>query len=236
MPYKKPFKSIFIPAGLLAVFMSGLGVSGAANAAGGNNECPVGVLDGAPSTDPAMVLNAEFGPNSQELTRCLERRHNVKVVMQINKYCSNDQTNAACTKPYALGNIRNMIKDYENTYGMKRYKDYEIVAVVHSGGGALMLKNSGLDGNGNGVGPDAVPPTPGRNKYETDVKDLIADGVKFYFCQNTTRGMIRKNILPAATETTGGATAELIPGVHYTTAGVTAISEFQSLGYRYVQP
>jgi len=42
--------------------------------------------------------------------------------------------------------------------------------------------------------------------------------------------------LPDTTDTAGGATAELIDGVKYTTAGVTAIAELQSLGYRCVQP
>jgi intracellular sulfur oxidation DsrE/DsrF family protein len=213
MSYKNPFKSIFIPAGLLAAFMFGLGVSGAANAAdendGGNNECPVGILPPpthVAGSDPATILDDEFGPGTQELTRCLERRHNVKVVIQINKFCRTAVDNADCTRPYALGNIRNMIKDYENTHGMKRGQDYEIVAVVHSGGGSLMLKE---DVRG--------------NQFEDTVAGLMADGVKFYFCQNTTRGMHVK-------------TADLIPGVQYTTAGVTAIAEFQSLGYRYVQP
>ncbi|MFZ0788274.1 MAG: hypothetical protein WAM94_01475, partial [Chromatiaceae bacterium] len=130
--------------------------------------------------------------------------------------------------PYALGNIRNMIDDYEITHGMEQGKDYEIVAVVNCSGGWQMLKNEGLDGNGN--------PVTGRNQFEGVVSGLIEDGVRFYFCQNTTRSFVSGNILPTALETTDGATGELIDGVEYTTAGVTAISDLQSKGYTYVQP
>jgi intracellular sulfur oxidation DsrE/DsrF family protein len=178
---------------------------------GGNNECPVGLVSG-------MTLDDEFGPGSGDLTQCLKKRHRVKVVIQVNQF----------TRAYALGNMSNMIKDYEITHGMKPGRDYEMVAVVHSGGGGLILKNDGYDGNGN--------PVSGRNQFQGAVETLISQGVKFYFCQNTTRGMIRANRLPDATETTGGATAEMIDGVEYTTAGVTSIADYQSRGYSYVQP
>ena len=227
MSIKKRSNYIFLQAGLLAACVSALVFSGVASAEGedtggaSNNECPVGLVNG-------KTLDGEFGPETSGLTKCLDRRHNVKVVMQINKYCRDAVANADCTRSYTLGNIRNMIKDYEITHGMEQGKDYEIVAVVHSGGGWQMLTDEGLDGDGN--------PVAGRNKFESEVSDLIEMGVKFYFCQNTTRGFIRGNFLPDATETTGGATAELIPGVQYTTAGVTAIAEFQQRGYEYVQP
>jgi intracellular sulfur oxidation DsrE/DsrF family protein len=187
---------------------------------GGNNECPVGLVN-------SMELDDEFGPGTDELTRCLKRRHKVKVVMQINKFCRDAVSNADCNRPYALGNIRNMIKDYEITHGMEQGKDYEIVAVVHSGGGWQMLTDEGYNGAGNNVS--------GRNKFEEVVSGLIADGVKFYFCQNTTRSFVGNGILPAG-DLIGGATGELIEGVEYTTAGVTAIADFQSRGYTYVQP
>ena len=219
----KQIKSVFLPAGLLAVFIIGLVTGGIANAGESNNKCPVGLVND-------LTLNDEFGQGTDDLTKCLDRRHNVKVVMQINQYCRNDVPNADCpdNRAYALGNIRNMIKDYEITHGMVAGKDYEIVAVVHSGGGWQMLKDEGLDGTGK--------PVTGRNKFEGQVRDLLGQGVKFYFCQNTTRSFIRSDRLPDATETAGGATAELIEGVQYTTAGVTAIAEFQNRGYHYVQP
>lgn len=185
------------------------------------DECPVGLVTG-------KTLDGEFGPNSQDLTRCLDKRKKVKIVMQVNKFCRDSVPNSNCTRAYALGNMTNMIKDYEITHGMEQGRDYEIVAVVHSGGGALILKNEGF----NGVGA----PVTGRNQFQGAVEMLISQGVKFYFCQNTTRGMIKKNVLPDTTETVGGATAEMIDGVQYVTAGVTAIGDFQIKAYRYVQP
>ena len=221
------FKSILTKIVVLMVSSIGLGSAGLAHAddatknRASNTECPVGLVNG-------LELNDEFGPGTDGLTNCLDRRHNVKVVMQINRFCRDSVPNADCNRAYALGNIRNMIADYEVTHGMIQGQDYEIVAVVHSGGGWQVLKDEGLDGTGN--------PVTGRNQFQSEVESLIAAGVKFYFCQNTTRGFIRGNILPAGVETAGGATAELIPGVEYTTAGVTSIAEFQQRGYEYVQP
>ena len=141
----------------------------------GNNECPVGLVTG-------KTLDEEFGLGTQELTKCLKRRHNVKMVVQINAFCATATPNASCTRPYALGNIRNIIDDYEITHGMKAGRDYEIVAIIHSGGGFMALKNEGYNGNGDLV--------TGRNQFEGLVSSLMDKGVKFYFCQNTTRAYI----------------------------------------------
>lgn len=202
------FKKLVIVSGMLFMALGGNSVLAADNDS--NNECPVGFVNG-------MDLDDEFGPGTSELTRCVERRNQVKVVMQINRFCRDDVPNSECAsnRAFALGNIRNMIKDYEITQGMQQGKDYEIVAVVHSGGGMQLLKDQGT----------------GRNQFEQQVKDLMEQGVKFYFCQNTTRGFIKKGILPAY-----NATAQLIDGVEYVTAGVTAIADFQAHGYHYVQP
>ena len=227
MSMNMKFRTILLNIAVLVFSSIGLGGAGFAYAdgmldsGGGNNECPVGLVNG-------LELNDEFGSGTGALTRCLDRRHNVKVLFQINQFCRDAVSNTNCTRPYALGNIRNLIKDYEITHGMTQGQDFEIVAVVHSGGGWLMLTNDGVDGTGAAV--------TGRNQFEGAVKGLIADGVKFYFCQNTTRGFVGKDVLPTVAESTAGATGELIEGVHYTTAGVSAIAEYQQRGYEYVQP
>jgi len=182
---------------------------------GGNNECPVGLVNG-------LTLDQEFGFGTQDLTRCNKVRKNVKLVIQINAYGTD-------TRAYALGNITNVIADYEVTYGMRPGKDYEIVAVVHSGGGPLVIKN-GTTGNGINVV---------KNTHEAEVQALMNQGVKFYFCQNTTRGMQAAGSLPA------DATSALVTSVddkgvehsvQYVTAGIAAIADFQARGYQYVQP
>ena len=191
---------------------------------------------------PSDDLNIEFGDGTSDKTTCLSNTDDIKVVMQLNKSCRDSYAShpvgkngkptgdiskiinniATCSRPYALGNLINMLKDYTDTNGVAP-KEIDIKVIVHSGGGFLMLKNDGYDGNGNYL--------TGRNKFQGKVQALMDMGVKFYFCQNTTRGFIKKGILPY-----GDATAQLINDVEYVTAGVTALADLQELGYKYVQP
>jgi len=185
----------------------------------GNTECPVGLVSG-------LTLNDEFGPGTADLTKCIKKRAQVKVVVQINQYGTD-------TRAYALGNIENIIADYEITHGMVPGRDYEIVGVIHSAGGRLALKNTGL----NSAGKEMT----GRNPHESQMKALMDKGVKFYFCQNTTRAYMDQlptsiTSLPKYQTTGFSATDQLIPGMLYTTAGVSAIADFQAQGYQYIQP
>ncbi|MFV2055357.1 MAG: DsrE family protein [Thiohalomonadales bacterium] len=162
-------------------------------------DCPVGLVSG-------LSLDDEFGAGAAEATRCIKKRKKIKVVYQVNKQCKN----AACTKPYAIGNMTNAINDYEITSGIAR-GDYEIVAVVHSGGFSLVLNN------------DAANPHAKSNPFQSKVEDLMAKGVQIYFCQNTARSK-------------GVVLDQMIPGIKFVTAGVTAIADFQSIDFSYVQP
>jgi intracellular sulfur oxidation DsrE/DsrF family protein len=148
-------------------------------------------------------------------------------VVQLNQFCAGanqarDPVTGACSAggPYALGNLANMIDDYEITHGMIRGRDYEMVVVVHSGGGFIVVKDQALRAHGK----------PG-NPYEGQVRALMNKGVKFAFCQNTTRAYLGNGTL-----TPGNATAEIIEGVTYTTAGLTSIADYQARGYQYIQP
>jgi len=178
---------------------------------GGNTECPVGEVSG-------MSLDAEFGPGTEALTKCIKKRHQVKMVVQLN------QGNG-----YGLNNITNIIDDYEITHGMVRGRDYKIVAVLHGPGGMMALKDKvTINGSGQEVH---------RNAFEGAIKALMDKGVKFYFCQNTTRAYLRNGILPTFSgDPNVSATAELIDGMLYTTAGLTSIADFQAQGYQYIQP
>jgi intracellular sulfur oxidation DsrE/DsrF family protein len=204
-----------ITCGVLTLCLTGLGFTGAASAArGGNNACPVDLVPAAEGQE----LDTEFGPGSSEITKCLDKRHQVKLVVQINQ-----------APPYALHNIQNVIDDYEYTNGMVPGRDYEIAAIVHSAGGLTVVQNSRLDTLA--VNNDNDPDNDIHNPGETQVVRLMEQGVQFYFCQNTTRGYIAKGILSP-----GDATAELIPGVQYVSAGISALADFQSRGWQYVQP
>jgi intracellular sulfur oxidation DsrE/DsrF family protein len=231
--------------GIVAV--SGLLLVGTVKA---DNVCPVGVLPGSPGT-PETTLDEEFGPGTGAKTNCLSSREKIKIVMQLNKSCRdsyathpvgtngkptgdvsrvvNNIANCSDNRAYALGNLRNMWKDLTITNGITP-DQIDIRVVVHSGGGYQLLKDEGYDGNGNWV--------TGRNKFQGQVEELMGLGVRFFFCQNTTRGFIRNGTLPASglIASTGGATAQLIDGTEFVTAGVTAISDLQEQGFRYVQP
>ena len=66
-------------------------------------------------------------------------------------------------------------------------------------------------------------------------------GVKFYFCQNTTRAYLCQpgtaiTSLPKYLLTGVAATDQMIDGMEYTTAGLTSIADFQAQGYQYIQP
>lgn len=171
-----------------------------------NGRCPVGLVSG-------MTLDEEFGAGSAQITHCLKRRSHVKLVIQANEFCMDRVANAECTRPYALLNLVKMIEDFEITHGMKPGRDYEMAVIAHTKGGPLMLKDETV------------------NQFRGNVEKLMQKGVKFYLCQNATRAMIRTGLLPA-----GDATANIIDGVKYVTAGITAVTDFQYQGYVYVQP
>lgn len=171
-----------------------------------NVACPVGLVNG-------LTLDEEFGPGSSVITHCVQVRHHLRVAVEINRMCrSVTDTSSDCSHggPAALGNMVNMIKDYEITNGMKQGRDYEMIAIVHGKGGFLLIKG---------------------NPFEANIQQLMSEGVKFYFCQNTARGFIRGGILPA-----GDATAQLIDGVEYVTAGFTALADKQQQGWSVVTP
>lgn len=164
-----------------------------------NEDCPVGLVSG-------KTLDEEFGPGTSAITRCLEKRSRVKVVFNINQFCTNN-----CTQPYALGNVVNAINDYEITHGMKRGRDYEIVAVLYSAGADFAVTG---------------------NAFQTQVEGLLNKGVKFYLCQNTARRKgIKTDQLIQTTDVNG-----ITRGIEYITSGVTALADFQSLGYAEVHP
>lgn len=175
----------------------------------GDQACPVESVSG-------IDLDTEFGAGTAALTRCNERRHKVKMLVQINRFCDAAVSNADCKRAYGLGNLVNVVDDYEVTHGMVAGRDYEIAVVVHGGGGYLLLKDGAV---------------ATANPFEAQVRGLIGKGVKFYFCQNTARAMRQRGEIGL-----GGMTEALIEGVQYTPAGLTALADFQASGWSYIQP
>ena len=183
-------------------------------------ECPANMV---------AAMDTAYGVDTSAATRCLQKREKVKIVFQINASCrdtaivpdgaggykhKNHPTSCASNRAFGLGNINNMIKDYE-AHGIT---DWEISAVVHSGGGYLLFKD------------------PAQNQFAGQVADLMAKGVKFYFCQNTVKSFIGSGRLKNPVTTGITVREQLVDGTEFVTAGVTAIADFQRKGYRYVQP
>ena len=120
--------------------------------------------------------------------------------------------------------MKNMIRDYKVTHGISADK-LDLNIIVHGGGGTMMLN------------------TP-MNKLKPAVQALLDDGVKFHFCMNTVRGMAKK-MTAAKRAATGNNTlvvtpanvvSMVIPGVTYVTGGLTALGDFEELGYNYIHP
>ena len=154
-----------------------------------------------------MTLVQEFGQYAADNTRCIKVRHNVKTLFAINNFENSPGS------PYALNQMQNVYNDYTITDGMVRGKDFSMIAIVHGPGGKLLLND------------------PTLNPYIDKVTNLMKEGVTFYFCENTVRGFIKAGLLQQ-----GDVAAGLIPGVKFVTAGLSAISDFQALGYQYDEP
>jgi len=155
----------------------------------------------------SITIEEKFGPGSMAATRCLSKVKKVKVIYQINKECKN----AKCQKAFAAGNIINHINDFEITHQMES-DDYEIAVVIHSAGWKLVLDNASLTKHA------------ANNPFQAEMENLInMPSVKLYFCQNTANS--KKVIF-----------ANMLPGIEFVTAGVSAIADFQTVGYNYVQP
>nr|VFK16726.1 MAG: hypothetical protein BECKLPF1236A_GA0070988_101535 [Candidatus Kentron sp. LPFa]VFK32194.1 MAG: hypothetical protein BECKLPF1236C_GA0070990_101605 [Candidatus Kentron sp. LPFa] len=80
------------------------------------------------SAGKPIPMDEKFGKGASDITRCLGKTKNAKVLYRINKLC---EDTLACTTPYILGNVMNHIADYEN-HGMDS-SDFKIVVTVGDG-------------------------------------------------------------------------------------------------------
>ncbi|WP_455209887.1 DsrE family protein [Kaarinaea lacus] len=119
---------------------------------------PFNQADGNP-----LSFDEKFGEGTSDVTRCLANTKKVKTLFQINTLCKD----ATCGAPYAIGNIKNAIKDYELSHGMTA-DDYDIAVVVHSAGWKMVLNDTT------------------KNQFKEDMEWLVSQpGVKVLFCLNT---------------------------------------------------
>lgn len=172
--------------------------------------CPVEYYNGIP-------MDVEFGPGTQEITHCLQVRHNAKVVIAMDNTHPTDK-NGVTKKDKAtfLSNVDLMITNYEQVHGMKIGKDIKVV-VVGSASGALLLTKThkawGVDALGH----------PMPNPFAALVQKGIDAGMKFYLCQMAARelGIKRDNTLDGVA---------MVPGGHI------AVADLQMRGYALIKP
>ena len=169
--------------------------------------CPVGTpyvdANGYP-----VSFEEKFGGAIVTLMHCLQNRHKVKMVMQVNAFVDSKG------RPYGFGNLQNILNDYLKTNGMKA-EDFEISLIIHGAGYPFVL-DPNLD-------PSIVHPAAAQNTFKNMILNFMGQGVKVYFCMNTAASMDIK-------------TNQLIPGIEYVTAALTALVDFQTQGYQYIQP
>lgn len=82
--------------------------------------------------------------------------------------------------------IQNAINDYQITHGLMLGRDVDIVSIAYGAGYRLMTAN------------DAEQVFSELNPFQEQVESLIEQGVRIYFCQNTSRakGIVRANLIP----------------------------------------
>jgi len=194
-------------AGIIFITILGIGNSNAGSSNFDFNTDNCVASKWTDDTGNPISIEEKFGPGTMALTRCLGKTSKVKALFQINQECKN----AACDAAYAVGNINNQITDYVVTHGMDS-DDYEIVVIVHSSGWKLILDNNATDKH------------TANNPFQAAMEGLVTNpNVKVLFCQNT-----------AASK--GVVLANMLDGVGFVTAGVSAITDLQSSGYKYIQP
>lgn len=149
-------------------------------------------------------MDKGFGAGTSAQTLCLQNRAGVKSVVNVSSVATN-KTGVS----QQIVNVENMVDNYDGMYGMDINADYEIVVVAYGEGGRWLLTDDAYN--------RTFAVTTG-NPSRAMVEALRQKGVKFLMCQNTMRG-------------SGWKSADIIPGVKQTPAGVTAIVDFAKSGY-----
>jgi intracellular sulfur oxidation DsrE/DsrF family protein len=178
-----------------------------------DGECTDAVID---RVDNPVLVNVSggtgYGPDylgnkTSDVTTCIETQKGVMAAMAWNSSITHKTGNGQ-----QVINTRNLMNDWENSYGMEVDEDYEVLAVAYGKGGRWVLNDAAYMAKYGTVNPGTA-----------QVLSLLSRGAKIYMCQNTMKG--NKWIA-----------ADLIDGVEMVPAGVTALVDFQSQGYIYLSP
>ena len=172
------------------------------------------------TTCPAVQqaeMDGEFGAGTSAITACNVHRHHIRVALSMGSGVTNPKQVGV---NQVLVNAANMVKNYQDFYGLTAGEEgYQIAIVGHFQGGKSLLNDPSYNrlilGSPDGTGPG--------NPSGPMVQKLMAQGVRFIMCQNTMRG-------------SGWKTSDLIPGVTEAPAGVAALTDFGMSGWVVLTP
>ncbi len=165
--------------------------------AGSKHSCP----ENAKSAMDASFGSTVNGDLTSDITKCLSVREEIKVVVNV----SSNAVNGKNGINQQINNVRNMVNNYEDMYGLVNGEGYRIAVVIHGAAAKFGLDGSVYDAKFNTTG--------GNDPTVNTLKNLIAKGVHVYMCQNSMRA-------------NGFVTADLVPGIEEVPAGVTAVADF----------
>ena len=203
------------------------------------DDCPVGdynqpytMANGTYIDDPSKLdldMDGEFGAGTTEITKCLENRHNMKVVVAINgAHPTNKNGVTQTNKARFLSNIEYMRENYEDVHGMSMAPggDVKVIAVASNSGALLMTTYhpAWMRDSNDGSTDCPMKPLAGKtcsNPFRHLVERAQEIGVKFYLCQMASRVLgIKKG--------------NKIPGVKFVPGGHIAVADFQEEGYNLI--
>ena len=174
-----------------------------------------------------LAIDEEFGAGSEEMTMCLKKRSNAKVVVSINgAHPSNKSGNARLNKARFLSNIEYFRENYEDVHNMKIGEDVKVVAIAASSGALLLTTQhpAWVRDKVEGTEPTCMGNETrfsGKtcsNPFQHLVKRAQEIGVKFYLCQMASRilSIKKPNVIPGV---------KFVPGAHI------AVADYQLKGY-----
>lgn len=157
-----------------------------------------------------VKMDADFGEGTSAKTHCLQVRNNIKVVVSWNNTTVNKRSGFG----QQAQSTKNLIKSYEDMYGLVAGDNYRVSVVSYDNGGRWLLNDEAYNRIFNVTTGNPTAPV---------VALLLERKIPVYLCQNTMRGK-------------GWVSSDLIPGVEMVPSGVAGVVDFQHRGYVSLKP
>lgn len=200
------------------------------------SECPVewynqnGAFD---PTKPSLTMAEEFGDtwidengnaypyDVQANTRCNKKKHDAKVVLQVDNHLATLYVAATATTPAKpatatwLSTRKEMLRNYA-IQDMTIGKDVDVVVVLSTVGATLAVKSHARFAGANVVATDYT------NPFQAEIKAALDSGIKIYVCQTAARalGIKAMNLID--------------PRIQFVPGGHISVADFQEKGYAHL--